>query len=269
MDETFLLKLQLGEDPDPLPQILPLGLSYTSSQPLTPLMGHRHKLTSTHGGGSGPERRSARSEEEERLGPPGRMLADGFPAAALHEGAATLFKTSAAVEHGHTDVQPGTLACCVRKNRPAEDGFSDVPEAVPQQGGTHQAEEKMLLRTSGGNRVTFRCTCSRLSTRARNTPTEKSRAPRITRLVVLRGHNAAVYRTLPGAWPERTPRKRRSSPAGDERQVRPSWRRVLHLAGAQPGLQPAGHRAVSHSRQRLGHLRSSVKRRRCRRPSFS
>lgn len=35
-----------------------------------------------------------------------------------------------------------------------------LPEAVPQQGGTHQADEKMLLMTSGGNRVTFLCTCS-------------------------------------------------------------------------------------------------------------
>lgn len=60
-----------------------------------------------------------------------------------------------------------------------------VPEAVPQQGGTHHADEKMLLMTSGGNRVTFLCTCSRLSTRARKTPTENSKAPRISRLVVL------------------------------------------------------------------------------------
>lgn len=67
----------------------------------------------------------------------------------------------------------------------------DVPEAVPQQGGTHQAEEKILLMTSGGNRVTFLCTCSRLSTRARKTPTEKSMAPRITRFVVLHGRTRA------------------------------------------------------------------------------
>ena len=61
----------------------------------------------------------------------------------------------------------------------------ELPEAVPQQGGTHQAEEKILLMTSGGKRVTFLWICSRLSTRAKNTPTENSMAPRITRLVVL------------------------------------------------------------------------------------
>lgn len=33
-----------------------------------------------------------------------------------------------------------------------------IPEAVPQQGGTHQADEKILLMTSGGKRVTFLCT---------------------------------------------------------------------------------------------------------------
>lgn len=63
-----------------------------------------------------------------------------------------------------------------------------LPEAAPQQGATHQAEENMLLRTSGGKRVTFRCTCSRLSTSARKTPTEKSMALRTSRLVVLEGN---------------------------------------------------------------------------------
>lgn len=51
-------------------------------------------------------------------------------------------------------------------------GYS--PAAVPQQGGTHQAEEKMVAITSSGKRVTFLWICSRLSTRARTTPTEKS-----------------------------------------------------------------------------------------------
>lgn len=63
--------------------------------------------------------------------------------------------------------------------------FLHPPEAVPQQGGTHHAEEKILLRTSGGKRVTFLCTCSRLSTSAKKTPTENNMAPRISRLVVL------------------------------------------------------------------------------------
>lgn len=33
-----------------------------------------------------------------------------------------------------------------------------TPAAVPQQSGTHQAEEKILVMTSGGNRVMFLCT---------------------------------------------------------------------------------------------------------------
>lgn len=66
-------------------------------------------------------------------------------------------------------------------------GYSSpiIAEAVPQQGGTHQAEDKMLLMTSGGNRVTFLWTCSKFRTRARKTPTENSMVPRISRLVVL------------------------------------------------------------------------------------
>ena len=48
------------------------------------------------------------------------------------------------------------------------------PAAVPQHGGTHQAEEKMVAMTSSGNRVTFLWTCRRLSTKARTTPTENS-----------------------------------------------------------------------------------------------
>lgn len=60
-----------------------------------------------------------------------------------------------------------------------------TPAAVPQQSGTHQAEEKILVMTSGGNRVMFLCTWSKLSTRARKTPTENNMAPRINRLVVL------------------------------------------------------------------------------------
>lgn len=59
-----------------------------------------------------------------------------------------------------------------------------VPAAVPQQGGTHQADEKMLLMTSGGKRVTLRCTCNRLSTSAKTTPTVKSTAARISRFTV-------------------------------------------------------------------------------------
>lgn len=73
------------------------------------------------------------------------------------------------------------------------------PEAVPQQGGTHQAEEKMLLMTSGGNRVTFLWTWSKFSTRARKTPTENNMTPRITRLVVLQYRAKSVRR--PGKYP--------------------------------------------------------------------
>lgn len=76
-------------------------------------------------------------------------------------------------------MKPGRTFCTLYA------GCLHIPEAVPQQGGTHQAEEKILLMTSGGKRVTFLCTCSKLSTRARKTPTENSMAPRITRLVVL------------------------------------------------------------------------------------
>lgn len=60
-----------------------------------------------------------------------------------------------------------------------KEGYS--PAAVPQHGGTHQAEEKMVAITSSGKSVTFRWICSRLSTRARTTPNEKSTRLRCTR----------------------------------------------------------------------------------------
>lgn len=55
-----------------------------------------------------------------------------------------------------------------------------VSEAVPQHGGTHQADEKMLVITSGGKSVTFLWIWSKFNTNARNTPMKKSTTPRIT-----------------------------------------------------------------------------------------
>lgn len=59
----------------------------------------------------------------------------------------------------------------------------NLPDAVPQQGGTHQAEEKMLVITSGGKRVTFRWIWSKFNTNARNTPIKNSTTPRITKFM--------------------------------------------------------------------------------------
>ena len=56
-----------------------------------------------------------------------------------------------------------------------------VPEATPQQGGIHQADENKLAKTSGGNKVTRRCTWSKLRTRAKRTPTTKRTTARIHR----------------------------------------------------------------------------------------
>lgn len=56
---------------------------------------------------------------------------------------------------------------------------SDIPDAVPQQSGTHQAEEKTLVITSGGNKVTFLWICSKFNTRARKTPIKNRTIPRI------------------------------------------------------------------------------------------
>ena len=56
-------------------------------------------------------------------------------------------------------------------------GESYSPAAVPQLGGTHQAEEKTFSTTSGKS-VTWRWTCKRFRTRAKNIPTRKSRKPR-------------------------------------------------------------------------------------------
>ena len=53
-----------------------------------------------------------------------------------------------------------------------------IPAAVPHDGATHQAEENRLSNTSGLNNVTLRWTCRRFNTRAKNTPTVKSRPPR-------------------------------------------------------------------------------------------
>lgn len=60
-------------------------------------------------------------------------------------------------------------------------GISNSPAAVPQHGGTHQAEEKRVEITSSGKRVTFRWICSRFSTRAMNAPTTKRTTLRCTR----------------------------------------------------------------------------------------
>lgn len=59
----------------------------------------------------------------------------------------------------------------------------NLPDAVPQQGGTHQAEEKMLVITSGGKRVTFLWIWSKFNTNARNTPIKNSTTPRITKFM--------------------------------------------------------------------------------------
>lgn len=55
------------------------------------------------------------------------------------------------------------------------------PAAVPQHGGTHQAEEKSVAMTSSGNSVTLRWICSRFSTSAMKAPTMKSTTLRCTK----------------------------------------------------------------------------------------
>lgn len=62
----------------------------------------------------------------------------------------------------------------MRKNPKSPVEVSDSPAAVPQHGGTHQAEEKSVEITSSGNKVTFRWICSKFSTRAMKAPTTKS-----------------------------------------------------------------------------------------------
>ena len=57
-----------------------------------------------------------------------------------------------------------------------------IPAAVPQLGGTHQADEKTLSRTSG-NRVIWRWTCSKFSTKANIAPIMNRTEPRTTRVV--------------------------------------------------------------------------------------
>ena len=52
-----------------------------------------------------------------------------------------------------------------------------LPAAVPQLGGTHQADENTLSRTSG-NTVTCLWTCSKFKTRAKNTPVMNRTDPR-------------------------------------------------------------------------------------------
>lgn len=89
-----------------------------------------------------------------------------------------------------------SLHCPLPKNK---EGHS--PAAVPQHGGTHQAEEKMVAITSSGKSVTFRWICSRLSTRARTTPNEKS-----TRLRCTRSWCQLPGRALKPAVPSRWPR---------------------------------------------------------------
>lgn len=66
---------------------------------------------------------------------------------------------------------------------PGTDTWLNLPDAVPQQGGTHQAEEKMLVITSGGKRVTFLWIWSKFNTNARNTPMKNSTTPRITKFM--------------------------------------------------------------------------------------
>lgn len=60
-----------------------------------------------------------------------------------------------------------------------------IPEAVPQHGGTHHAEEKMLAITSGGKSVTFLWIWSKFNTNARNTPIKNSTTPRIIKFTLL------------------------------------------------------------------------------------
>lgn len=70
----------------------------------------------------------------------------------------------------HSAPAPLLLYERVRKNQK----IRDVPAAVPQHGGTHQAEEKRVEITSSGNKVTFRWICSKFSTSAMKAPTTKS-----------------------------------------------------------------------------------------------
>jgi len=53
----------------------------------------------------------------------------------------------------------------------------NIPAAVPQLGGTHQADEKTLSRTPG-NSVICRWTCSKFSTKANITPMMNKTTPR-------------------------------------------------------------------------------------------
>lgn len=68
-------------------------------------------------------------------------------------------------------------------NRLIGDGtLISSPAPVPQHGGIHQVDENKVAITSSGNRVTFLCICSRLSTKARDAPTVKRTRPRRRRL---------------------------------------------------------------------------------------
>jgi len=59
---------------------------------------------------------------------------------------------------------------------------TDLPAAVPQQRGIHQAEENSVSSTSSGNNVTFLWICSKFNTKARTTPTKNNTSPRRIKL---------------------------------------------------------------------------------------
>ena len=57
-----------------------------------------------------------------------------------------------------------------------------IPAAVPQLGGTHQADENTLSRTSGNN-VICRWTCNKFSTKANIAPIMNRTKPRTNSVV--------------------------------------------------------------------------------------